>query len=270
LKLNQHEIGRGAPAVIDFDFHPSDREPPTPADRLTTFQKLSELVQREQEPAVVQRITADLAYLRALMGERSLLDDYIRATQGCPAAGWPAEHVTAKGELARDRVEALGVRWGRTTTTDLAEAEGRIAVDAAPDAIREAAEEYEPAVRRVTGSGAPYDLTIEKASVDAYWVYWLDGAGQQVRLRLNMRNATFTKVQARQFALHEVLGHGLQSASIAVRCATEDVPWVRLSSVHGPQQVLLEGLAQAMPLFVAPDDEALSARVRLDHWPPIP
>jgi hypothetical protein len=52
--------------------------------------------------------------------------------------------------------------------------------------------------------------------VDAYWAYWLDGAGQRVRLRLNMPNATFTKVQARQFALHEVLGHGLQGASISV------------------------------------------------------
>ena len=56
------------------------------------------------------------------------------------------------------------------------------------------------------------------------------------------------------------------AAGIAARCATEDVPWVRLSSVHGPQQVLLEGLAQAMPLFVAPDDGALIARVRIDHY----
>jgi hypothetical protein len=37
-------------------------------------------------------------------------------------------------------------------------------------------------------------------------------------------------------------------------------------SVHAPQQVLLEGLAQAMPLFITPKDEVLIARVRLDHY----
>lgn len=263
---NQHELSRSAPAVIDFDFHPIEGEPPTPVDRLTTFYRLKKLAEETDEFSVAQRISADLAYLRALMGERQDLDAYVRATQGCPAAGWPAEYVTAKGELARQCVEARGVEWGRSTAVDLAETEGPIDPEAAPDAIRQAADDHEPAVREVTGSDASYELTIEKTVVDAYWAYWLDGAGQRVRLRLNMPNATFTKVQARQFALHEVLGHGLQGASIAAHCATQDVPWVRLSSVHGPQQVLLEGLAQAFPLFVAPDDEALLTRVRVDHY----
>jgi hypothetical protein len=70
-------------------------------------------------------------------------------------------------------------------------------------------------------------------------------AGSKVRLRLNMPNATFTKVQARQFALHEVLGHGLQGAAISSH-ATEDAYWVRLSSVHGPQQVLSDGQIAGM------------------------
>ena len=263
---NEHELSRGGATALDFDFHPIEGEPPAPVDRLTTLYRLQELAEETDEPAVLQRIGADLAYLRALMGERQDLDAYVRATQGCPAAGWPTEYVTAKGELARRCVEARGVAWGSTTAADLAETEGPIDAQAAPDAIRQAADDYEPAVREATGSDAPYELTIETTVVDAYWAYWLDGAGQRVRLRLNMPNATFTKVQARQFALHEVLGHGLQGASIAAHCATEDVPWVRLSSVHGPQQVLLEGLAQTFPLFVAPNDEALTTRVRLDHY----
>lgn len=79
--------------------------------------------------------------------------------------------------------------------------------------------------------------------MDAYWSYWLDGSGQDVRLRLNLKNAPVTEVRARQFALHEVLGHGLQSASLAARCQHDDVPWVRLLSVHAPHQVMLEGRA---------------------------
>ncbi|WP_433330707.1 hypothetical protein [Spirillospora sp. CA-294931] len=102
--------------------------------------------------------------------------------------------------------------------------------------------------------------------MDAYWFYWLDGAGHRVRVRINLRRARFTKVAARQFALHEVLGHGLQGASWSARAAAEDVPWVRLTSVHAPQQVLLEGLAMALPLFVAPDDEPLITRTKFDHY----
>ncbi len=76
-------------------------------------------------------------------------------------------------------------------------------------------------MRHATGSTAPFNLTIQTTEVDAYWAYWLDGAGDNVRLRLNLPRASFTKVAARQFALHEVLGHGLQGASWSARAAGE-------------------------------------------------
>ena len=112
----------------------------------------------------------------------------------------------------------------------------------------------------------PVHVDDRNVNVDAYWGYWLDGEGSTARLRLNMRHAAFTKVRARQFALHEVLGHALQCASLAEQCASYDVPWVRVMSVHARQQVNAEGLAQALPLFVVPDDPAVVARVRLDQY----
>ncbi|UGT61339.1 hypothetical protein [Nocardia asteroides] len=264
---NQHELTRGAPPVIDYDFHPpAPAGAIEPVDRLTTFLRLRALRADCAEPAVAQRVDADSAYLRALMGERIPLDDYVRATQGCPATGWDADYVAERGRVARECLDAAGIGWGPEAMAELTAAEGPIEPANAPAAIRAAAADYENAVRTATGSDAPYRLSIETAEVDAYWAYWLDGAGDRVRLRLNTRNAQYTEVRARQFALHEVLGHGLQSASIAARCAKEDVPWVRLLSVHGPQQVLLEGWAQAMPLFVAADDRQLATRVRLDHY----
>ncbi|MCX0275413.1 hypothetical protein NLM24_33010 [Nocardia zapadnayensis] len=204
----------------------------------------------------------------ALLAQRRCLYEpsWFVSTQGCSAAGWPEDYVSEKGEIAREALAARGVGWNSNTAATLAEIDGPLDASAASDAIRHAAIAYEPSVRQATGSHAPYDLTVESADVDAYWAYWLDGAGHRVRLRLNMRNANFTEVRARQMALHEILGHGLQSASIAARCAAEDVPWVRLLSVHGPQQVLLEGWAQAMPLFITPDDEPLVASIRLVHY----
>ncbi|MFD2079114.1 hypothetical protein SAMN05421678_102383 [Actinopolymorpha cephalotaxi] len=266
---NAYEVNRGTPAVIDFDCHPTTETIEPATSRLQVYEQLRALRKRTDEaetPHVSARLTADLAYLGSLLGERPPFAEYIRATQGCGAAGWSDEYVRERGELARSALADVGIGWGPNTDKEFRALEGHMKTADAPDAIRAAADTYEKAVRRATGSDAPFNLTIETADVDAYWAYWLDGVGADVRLRLNLRQATFTEVAARQFALHEVLGHGLQGASWSARCAAEDVPWVRLMSVHANQQVLLEGLAQALPLFVASDDQLLMTRVRLDHY----
>ncbi|WP_240487371.1 hypothetical protein [Actinomadura flavalba] len=195
------------------------------------------------------------------------LDEYVRATQGCGVAGWSDEYLHRVAGEARAALDAVGVAWGEGANRELREVEGRLDVGDAPDAIRDAVAELEPVVRAATGSTAAYRLTMESVAVDdVYWAYWLDGAGDEVRLRLNLPHIDFTAAGARQFALHEVLGHGLQSVSLAARAAREDVPWVRVFSVHALYQVMLEGLAQALPLFLLPDDAVLVARTRLDHF----
>ncbi len=264
-----YERNRGSAPIIDYDCHPVSQLPEAASSRLNVLDRLQELHTTETQAGderVRARLRADIAYLRALMGERVPLGEYISRTQGCDAEGWPSDYVTAREANARAAVESMGIEWNAGTLVELASREGRLTIDQAPDAIRQAAEELEPIVRKLTGTDAPFDLKIESADVDAYWSYWLDGSGPNARLRLNLRRAQFTEVQARVFALHEVLGHALKGASYAARCAETDVPWVRLLSVHAPQQVLLEGLAQALPLFVIPDDEQVVARTRVAHF----
>ncbi|QXJ23472.1 hypothetical protein AGRA3207_004627 [Actinomadura graeca] len=260
-----YEVRRGGSPVIDFDCHPVDADVEPAGDRLEVYQRLTELRDRADEDCLAGRLDADIAYLGALLGERRPLAEYVQVTQGCGAAGWSPEYVRARGEQAREALAELGVNWGPGTGDDMNEVEGPLGLEDAPDAIRKTSDQLEPAVREATGSTAPFELDIETANVDAYWAYWLDGAGHRVRLRLNLRNAVFTKVGARRFALHEVLGHGLQSSSWTETAKTS-APWIRLMSVHALQQVLLEGLAQALPLFVIPDDQVLTARIRLDHF----
>ncbi|MDL4813779.1 hypothetical protein [Actinomadura opuntiae] len=262
---NAYEIARGGSPIIDFDCDPGGPEPEPAPDRLTVYRRLAELRPTATGP-LASRLDADLAYLGALLGEHPPFADYVRKTQGCGTAGWPEEYIADRADQARAPLADLGITWGAHTNTELRQAEGLLNVSEAPDAIRQAAEELEPAVREATGSTASYSLTIETAEVDAYWAYWLDGAGDQVRLRLNLPNVEFTQTGARQFALHEVLGHGLQSASLTARAAAEDVPWVRLLSIHAPQQVMLEGLAQAWPLFLLREDKVLITRVKLAHY----
>jgi hypothetical protein len=265
---NAYEVGRGTPPVVDFDCYPPEEAVPAAPSRLSVRDELEHLLARSQADGgqFSDRLEASIAYLDALLGVRAPLTSYIETTQGCRATGWRAEYVTAVGDLARSCLLDMGVPWDSTTYEVLDQIEIPLGESEAPDAIRSAAKELEPLVRSVVDSTAPFDLSIEHVDIDAYWAYWLDGAGARVRMRINRKHARFTEVQARQFALHEILGHGLQCASYSARCATADVPWIRLTAVHAQQQVLLEGLAQALPLFVTPHDERLVARVRLAHY----
>ena len=264
-----YERARGCPPIVDYDCAPPAIAPAPLMHRLDAHERLTELYQRatdEERPRYAERVGAHLAYLHALLGERQPLDAYVHATQGCGAAGWPDSHITTCRNRAIAAVEGLGVGWGPETARDLDRLEGPVAEDKVAAMMRAAAADLEPTVRRLTGATTDYTLTIENVDLDAYWAYWLDGAGTKVRLRLNRRQARFTEVRIRQFTLHEILGHALQTANWATVAATSDVDWIRVTAVHAQQQVLLEGLAQALPLFVVPDDEAVTARVRLDHY----
>ncbi|NUS72862.1 MAG: hypothetical protein HOQ05_05580 [Corynebacteriales bacterium] len=259
-----HERGRGTP-VIDFDLSSFTAEV-TPLDRITTLEKLTQLSRITADDGLSARLTSDITYLRALLGERLPLDQYIRQTQGCTAAGWQPDYVEKKGEQAQCELAQLGVKWGPDTENELNEAEGPLTLDAAIHTMRDAIDEYLPRVRELVGVNVDLNVNIETDNVDAYWSYWADGTGNAIRLRLNTRRARFSKARARYFALHEGVAHGLQMASFAHQATTTNVSWVRFLSVHSLYLVAIEGIAQALPLFIAADEPHLVARTRLDHY----
>ncbi len=253
--------------IIDFDCLPAGADKPDVPEYASRIAVLDDLAglrsEAGDEPALVERLDADIAYLEAVLGRQRPLTDYVQLTQGCPAAGWPPDYVERCGTDVRERLAERGIAWGSSTRDNLRDAEGVVAKADAADAIRAAAAELEPVVRQLASAAAEFELVIESADVKEYWSYWLDGDRDRIRLRLNGDNFSLTKVQARQFALHEVLGHGLQYVNIA---AQDGASWVRTFSVHAPTQVLFEGLAQALPLLVIPDDEEVATRVLLDHY----
>jgi hypothetical protein len=266
---NAYETGRGAEALVDFDLRPDLTAAVPVGSRLAALALCEPILQRAEAAHdywIAARARADVAYLRALLGEALPIEEYLRRTQACRAVRWPEAYLAARRELASTCLEDFGIDWGPATRTALEEAQGLLPLEEAEEAIREAADEHEALVRHLTGATAPFHLTVETADVDAFWGSWLDGAGGHIRLRLNRRTARFTRTRARQFALHDILGHGLQSANLARTCRERDVPWVRLCSVHAPHQILMEGLAQALPLLVTPEDQELIAAVRLDHY----
>lgn len=260
------ERKQGRPAVIDYDCFPHGPVADDLTDRAAVYDRLGALRQRAAEEGddwVQSRVEADYAYLSAKLGERTDLATYLARTQGATALEWSADYIDRRRAEAIEALDALGIKWSASTNDELEDAEGRLTPEETADEIRAHAEELEPAVRRLGDTQAPFTLRVEEVDLDVYWSYWLDGAGADARLRINLRNAQFTKIRARQLALHEILGHALQGASYYHVAQATDVPWVRVTSVHAPQQVLLEGLAQALPYFITPHEADLMARTRL-------
>jgi hypothetical protein len=264
-----YERRRGTSPVIDYDCYPVDVEIEPATSRLEVLHQLQRLwkkLDNQEQSEVRRRLQSDITYLRSVLGERLPLNQYVEKTQGCSAAGWSEDYLMHRRDEARARLGEIGVGWHSGTVDEMSQVETPLKVEDVPDIVRGMVAEFEPQVRAITGSSAPFEISIENVNIDAYWSYWLDGAGEKARMRLNLKNAVFTEVSARAFTLHEIFGHALQCASFSARALAADVPWVRLSSVHAAQQVLLEGLAQALPLLVIPKDQRAMARLSFVHY----
>jgi hypothetical protein len=262
------ERSRGEAPVIDFDCVPPADRPPPFENRFAALQELSQLGSHtnKQHPALQAQLDAHLVYLRALIGEQLPFDQYISMTQGCPAHGWSPDYVEYRAEMAKDALKTLGISWDNDTWVNIRSLSEQLPAADVASAIREYADRYEPTIRRLVDTNATFNLTIEDVEVDAYWSYWLDGAGHDARLRINKKKAEFTRVDAYRFALHEVLGHALQYSSLTAQAESHTVEWPRILAVHCPHQVLFEGLAQVLPWLASPEDEIVTARTRLDHY----
>ena len=250
---NAYEVARGATPVIDFDLRPDLTEAVPVESRLEAYHRCLDVQRRATDPAashIHDRAEADATYLAALLGARIPLADYLRRTQGCVATGWPPDYIASRRAQLQKALDGLGIGWGPKSMHELYQCP--ISAEEAAAEISNAAEEFEPVVRAATGATASYALILETAEVDAYWHYWLDGSGSDIRLRLNTRRARFTRSRCRQTALHEVLAHGLQSASIAEHSLTHDVPWVRLISVHARSRPCWRAWPRRSPCSLPP------------------
>src|SRR5437763_1272780 len=93
---DKYETGRGAAPVVDYDCYPATEHEIVPASsRLAVLHELEQLGAEAYERGTTglsDRVRADVTYLRALLGARPEIGEYILETQGCHAAGWPAEY----------------------------------------------------------------------------------------------------------------------------------------------------------------------------------
>lgn len=262
------ERSHGEVPVIDFDCAPPANKPHPFKNRFAALDELSQLGNHTntQHPALKAQLHAHIAYLRALLGEQLPFDQYILMTQGCSARGWSPDYIEHRAQMAKDALESLGISWNSHTWVNICGLSEQLPAAEVASAIKDYSDRYEPTIRRLVDTNAKFNLTIEEVEVDAYWSYWLDGAGHDARLRINKRTVSFSRVDAYRFALHEVLGHALQYSSLTAQAESYVVEWPRILAVHCPHQIVFEGLAQVLPWLASPEDEVVQARTRLDHF----
>ena len=270
LQWDAYEIEHGHEGIVDYDCRPDGGDPdPLPLDRTEVLARLSELLslaERSRHQEIIERVTADRAYLRALLGEHVPFAEYVRETQGAGAAGWTETYLDQCGESVQRLLDDRGIPWDQSSLEALTDQEGLISAADVPSAIRQAAAEFEDDVRALADTDARFEVVMEPVSEDAFWEYWLNGRANFVRLRINVNRLRLSRVRVRQFAVHELLGHGLGFSSMSERAAAGDDRWVRILSVHCPYQCTFEGLAQALPLFLPRSDPDLLTRTRLHHY----
>jgi hypothetical protein len=262
------ERSRDEAPVIDFDCAPPMEKPRPFDNRFAALDELTRLrteADVQHQPALRTQLDAHIAYLCALIGQQSPLDEYISLTQGCVPRGWTRDYVEHRAEIARQALGSLGISWDEQAWTNLRAISEQLPAADISSAIAEYAEKYESKVRQLVDTDADFNLTIEDVEVDAYWSYWLDGAGHDARLRINKNKASLSRVDAYRFALHEVLGHALQYSSLTAQTESRTVEWPRILAVHCPHQILFEGLAQVLPWIVSPENDIVCARTKIDH-----
>ncbi|HEY6422926.1 MAG TPA: hypothetical protein VIY28_06695 [Pseudonocardiaceae bacterium] len=263
------ERSRGEAPVIDFDCAPPAGKPHPFDNRFAALDDLRRLrteADAQRQPLLGTYLDAHIAYLCALIGQQVTFHEYISLTQGCAPRGWTRDYIEHRAEIARQALGSLGISWDEHAWTNLRAVNEQLPTTEVSATIAEYADKYESSIRRLADTKAEFNLTIEDVEVDAYWSYWLDGAGHDTRLRINKKNASFSRVDTYRFALHEVLGHALQYSSLTAQAESTTVEWPRILAVHCPHQILFEGLAQILPWIASPDDEFIRARTRIDHF----
>lgn len=274
--------------LIDFDLLPSQMKPQI-GNALSLADNINDLVMLgKQLPTkdsatnhfLSAKITATIVYLQDIVNARegkSPQDflDFVEKTLGFIPEDPPdrfTRGVKAKLEQLLTYFGytdgALGDRLNRYHQTRRIEKDGQIDGNSITALMREESKKVEALYRRLGLPLAPFSYKIEPASENDYWGMWVDGdIADGFRLRVNVHprhKDRWIQGTPQRMALHEITAHLYQMANWAQRIKEGKLhPLTGLTTVIGPEQLQLEGLAQTIQFFL---DYKMSPESELSFW----
>jgi hypothetical protein len=234
-------------------------------DLLVCGRKL--VVSAADQTQVATKLDGHLAVLQALLGQVSSLHDHLQRTQKITLKRLSSIDLKRLRDRAGQAAATCGVSleslalednpFDEDMVTDRAEIQTRFA---------NRFDVFRAQVEQLIGRSLEFEIEISFVDIDQYWRFWVDGVGTRFRLRFNRFKEGFTPSQIDQFVLHELVAHCGQATGWRSQIAAGALnPVHGLTAIHTWEQAHLEGLAQAMPLFLQENiSKQLQARVFKD------
>ncbi len=265
------EQRNGARAVIDFNVSGvlSGQHFDHRYDVLRALIELKDAC--EECSLAFERVAAHEAYLRALMGQQLPFGDYIRATQGVVPSLFDESYLDVVRADAEQQLVEIGVNPREPVHPQLDELDPPLPLVAAEKSFHTFLDNHLHGLETLINEDLSFDLTIIPVEVDEYWSYWVDGTASRFRLRLNQRKASFSLTECLQFTFHELIAHCGQMHAWSGRISEGALAaYFGITTVHTPEQFMLEGLAQTLPLLIRSEvltaNPILQARMTLMRY----
>ncbi len=256
----EETFGSDNGTIIDFDYCPaqyvSDSSPfQNRVEVLTQVERLISEMAAAPPTAfcnhqhLALKLQGSRAYVRALMGERIPIQEYIRATIGVDAKPISSSELDGLRDDANRALNRIGLSYRRE---DLEQYELKTLDDnvkAFGEELREIATQMVAFVRSELKLTAEPRYTIQEVQVDEYWTNFVDGKrGEPLRLRFNTHpRKTYRKGIAFEMAAHEVAAHliNILELSQGEEEGRVDAPALN-TTLHSCELFQMEGLEQCL------------------------
>lgn len=278
-------------SIIDFDLttsHPVVRQlaeltddAPTRAERSRIVDMLTSLNERAREVPVdavrhqhnwefsLAQLEASLWFARRLRGDKLDPLEYIEKTMGVRPEQIPQQTLLEQKTIVNDLLRELGVLVPSQESLNGLRKDHQINPDVAQLRLKTNSQQAIMRLNAFLGKTTLVDFQVMPENVDEYWWVWAttDPRTQQFILKQNFserQGRIWTPGKTEELGWHEG-GQHLSRMAIRKGQVQEGKlsSFFGLTTVHGPEQIVEEGLAQTLVLFVPDAYQDLSLEGKL-------
>lgn len=264
--------------VTDFDLAPPEREgaiqyirdgidnPPTKRERTRILNGLQDFHERlsvvkiprntreaQQLEFLRAKVKANIAHAQRKLGTPLDGLTYIAETMGIEPEMFGDSDLDAQLEVAKTIFESMGYEYSKEGI-ERYRSERSVSDDKVAARLKDnSAKQIQALSNFIDIKIEPkYEIVIVKE--DKYWLNWADGNREGFKLKTNIHRrhkGKWTEGKTQEMPSHEIAVHfGQMSAWLDEIRKGNLHPALGLTSVHDPEQVAQEGLAQTLPYFV--------------------